>query len=49
MDLVGSFELEDFVFYSELLSLEIADHFWIWRRPADFFVELGFKACVPGA
>jgi hypothetical protein len=45
---VVSFEFEDLVFYSKLLPLEIGDHFWIWCRPADFFIELCFKAGMPG-
>jgi hypothetical protein len=46
--LVVSFELEDLVFYSEFLPLEIADHFWIRQRPADFPVQFRFEICMPG-
>jgi hypothetical protein len=49
VDLVVFFELENLVFYSEFLTLEIADHFWVRQRPADFSVEFRFKVCMPRA
>jgi hypothetical protein len=42
VDLVVFLELENLVFYSEFLALEIADHFWVRQRPADFSVEFRF-------
>jgi hypothetical protein len=49
VDLIVFFELENLVFYSEFLALEIADHFWVRQRPADFSVEFRFKICMPRA
>jgi hypothetical protein len=45
--LVVSFDLEDLVFYSEFLPLEISDRFQVGCWPADFPIELGFQACMP--
>jgi hypothetical protein len=47
--LVVSFELDDFVFYSKLLPLEVGHRFGIRRRAVHFSVEFRFEMGVPGA
>jgi hypothetical protein len=42
------FELEDLVFYSQLLALEIGDRRGIRQRTADFLVDLILDVRVPG-
>jgi len=41
------FELDDFVFYSELLSLEIGDCIHVRQGALSFLVQRCFKAVVP--
>ena len=40
------FEERDLVFYSQFLSLEVADHVGIGERSADFLIDLFFEAAV---
>jgi hypothetical protein len=42
------FELEDLVFYAQLLALEISNRRGIWQRTTDFLVDLILDVRVPG-
>jgi hypothetical protein len=42
------FELEDLVFYSQLLALEIGDRRGVRQRTADFLIDLILDVRVPG-
>jgi hypothetical protein len=37
--MVRMFELDDFVFYSELLAFQIGDCVKVWRGPTDFLTQ----------
>jgi len=41
-------EAEYFVFYTELLALQIGEDFDIWHRPADFLIDGLLQGAVTG-
>jgi hypothetical protein len=47
-DLGGVFEVEDFVFYSELLALQVSEGFDIGHRSADLLIDGLLQGAVTG-
>ena len=44
----GVFEVVDFVFYSELLALQVSEGFDVGHRSADFLIDGLLQAAVTG-
>jgi hypothetical protein len=47
-DLGGVFEVEDFVFYSELLALQVGEGFNIGHRSTDLLIDGLLQGAVTG-